>query len=71
MHKYGEERCFDTPISEMGFTGLAVGAAFMGLRPICEMMTFNFSMQSIDHIINSAAKTCYMSGGRVSELSYS
>lgn len=65
MHKYGEERCFDTPISEMGFTGIAVGAAFMGLRPICEMMTFNFSMQCIDHIINSAAKTHYMSGGRI------
>ncbi|VDN30870.1 unnamed protein product [Gongylonema pulchrum] len=65
MQKHGEERCFDTPISEMGFAGLAVGAAFMGLRPICEMMTFNFSMQCIDHIINSAAKTYYMSAGRV------
>lgn len=49
----------------MGFTGLAVGAAFAGLRPVCEFMTFNFSMQAIDHIINSAAKTFYMSAGRV------
>ncbi|KAK6109784.1 Pyruvate dehydrogenase E1 component subunit beta mitochondrial [Brugia pahangi] len=65
MKKYGEKRCFDTPISEMGFAGMAVGAAFLGLRPICEMMTFNFSMQCIDHIINSAAKTYYMSAGRV------
>ncbi|KAM3726698.1 Pyruvate dehydrogenase E1 component subunit beta [Dirofilaria immitis] len=65
MHKFGEKRCFDTPISEMGFAGIAVGAAFMGLRPVCEMMTFNFSMQCIDHIINSAAKTYYMSAGRV------
>ncbi|VDN04509.1 unnamed protein product [Thelazia callipaeda] len=65
LHKYGEKRCIDTPISEMGFAGLAVGAAFLGLRPICEMMTFNFSMQCIDHIINSAAKTYYMSSGRV------
>jgi len=63
--KYGDERIVDTPITEAGFTGLAVGAAFAGLRPICEFMTFNFSMQAIDHIINSAAKTFYMSAGRV------
>ncbi|ETN86723.1 Transketolase, pyridine binding domain protein [Necator americanus] len=63
--KYGDERIIDTPITEMGFTGLAVGAAFAGLRPICEFMTFNFSMQAIDQIINSAAKTYYMSAGRV------
>ena len=53
----------------MGFTGIAVGAAFAGLRPICEFMTFNFSMQAIDQIINSAAKTFYMSAGRVSPTS--
>lgn len=63
--KYGDKRVIDTPITEMGFTGLAVGAAFAGLRPICEFMTMNFAMQSIDHIINSAAKTFYMSAGRV------
>ncbi|KHJ89617.1 Transketolase, pyridine binding domain protein [Oesophagostomum dentatum] len=62
--KYGDDRVIDTPITEMGFTGLAVGAAFAGLRPICEFMTFNFSMQAIDQMINSAAKTYYMSGGR-------
>jgi len=56
----------DTPISEHGFTGLAVGAAMAGLRPILEYMTFNFAMQAIDHIINSAAKTRYMSGGQMS-----
>ncbi|XP_049871035.1 pyruvate dehydrogenase E1 component subunit beta, mitochondrial [Pectinophora gossypiella] len=63
--KYGDKRVWDTPITEAGFTGIAVGAAFAGLRPICEYMTFNFSMQAIDHIINSAAKTYYMSAGRV------
>ncbi len=63
--KYGGDRIIDTPITEMGFTGMAVGAAFAGLRPICEFMTFNFSMQSIDHIVNSAAKTNYMSGGTI------
>ncbi|EPB70872.1 putative pyruvate dehydrogenase E1 component subunit beta [Ancylostoma ceylanicum] len=63
--KYGDDRIIDTPITEMGFTGLAVGAAFAGLRPICEFMTFNFSMQAIDQMINSAAKTYYMSAGRV------
>lgn len=55
----------DTPITEMGFAGMAVGAAFNGLRPVCEFMTFNFALQAIDHIINSAAKTFYMSAGRV------
>ncbi|XP_075430913.1 pyruvate dehydrogenase E1 component subunit beta, mitochondrial [Ascaphus truei] len=64
--KYGDKRIMDTPISEMGFAGIAVGAAMAGLRPICEFMTFNFSMQAIDQVINSAAKTYYMSAGRVS-----
>ncbi|XP_070816014.1 pyruvate dehydrogenase E1 component subunit beta, mitochondrial [Chaetodon trifascialis] len=61
--KYGDKRIIDTPITEMGFAGIAVGAAMAGLRPICEFMTFNFSMQAIDQVINSAAKTYYMSGG--------
>ncbi|NP_001081808.1 pyruvate dehydrogenase E1 beta subunit L homeolog [Xenopus laevis] len=64
--KYGDKRVMDTPITEMGFAGIAVGAAMAGLRPICEFMTFNFSMQAIDQVINSAAKTHYMSGGLVS-----
>ncbi|VDD95412.1 unnamed protein product [Enterobius vermicularis] len=63
--KFGDKRVWDTPITEMGFAGLAVGAAMGGLRPICEFMTFNFSMQAIDQIVNSAAKTFYMSAGRV------
>merc|ERR1711976_910112 len=63
--KYGGKRVWDTPITEMGFAGIAVGAAMAGLRPICEFMTFNFSMQAIDHVINSAAKTFYMSAGTV------
>jgi len=63
--KYGDKRVIDTPITEMGFAGIAVGAAMNGLKPICEFMTFNFSMQAIDHVINSAAKTFYMSGGVV------
>ncbi|XP_029162169.1 pyruvate dehydrogenase E1 component subunit beta, mitochondrial-like [Nylanderia fulva] len=63
--KYGDKRVIDTPITEAGFAGIAVGAAMAGLRPVCEFMTFNFSMQAIDHIINSAAKTFYMSAGRV------
>lgn len=63
--KYGDKRVMDTPITEMGFAGIAVGAAMAGLRPICEFMTFNFSMQAIDQVINSAAKTHYMSAGRV------
>jgi len=63
--KYGDKRVIDTPITEMGFAGIAVGAAMNGLRPVCEFMTFNFSMQAIDQVINSAAKTYYMSGGVV------
>jgi len=63
--KYGDKRVIDTPITEMGFAGIAVGAAMAGLRPICEFMTFNFSMQAIDQVINSAAKTFYMSAGSV------
>ncbi|KAJ3108157.1 pyruvate dehydrogenase E1, beta subunit [Phlyctochytrium planicorne] len=65
LEKYGEKRVIDTPITEMGFAGIAVGAALAGLKPICEFMTFNFSMQAIDHVVNSAAKTRYMSGGTV------
>merc|ERR1711934_709191 len=64
--KYGDKRVIDTPITEMGFAGIAVGAALTGLRPICEFMTFNFSMQAIDHVVNSAAKGKYMSGGQLS-----
>lgn len=64
LEKYGEKRVVDTPITEMGFAGMAVGAAMAGLKPICEFMTFNFSMQAIDHVVNSAAKTHYMSGGK-------
>jgi len=66
LDKFGGERVVDTPITEAGFAGLAVGAALAGLRPICEFMTWNFSMQAIDHIVNSAAKTFYMSGGQQS-----
>ena len=65
LDEFGKKRVIDTPISEHGFTGLAVGAAFKGLFPIVEFMTFNFSMQAIDQIINSAAKTLYMSGGQI------
>ena len=65
LDKFGPERVVDTPITEAGFCGLAVGAAFAGLRPVMEFMTFNFAMQAIDHIINSAAKTHYMSGGQI------
>lgn len=64
LDRFGERRVIDTPITEMGFTGLTVGASLAGLKPVCEFMTFNFAMQSIDHIINSAAKTLYMSGGK-------
>ncbi|MBI5164103.1 MAG: pyruvate dehydrogenase complex E1 component subunit beta [Magnetospirillum sp.] len=64
LDEFGAKRVIDTPITEMGFAGMAVGAAFSGLRPIVEFMTFNFSMQAIDHVINSAAKTLYMSGGQ-------
>jgi len=63
LEEFGPKRVIDTPISEYGFTGIGVGAAFRGLRPIVEFMSFNFAMQAIDHIINSAAKTLYMSGG--------
>ena len=65
LDEFGPERVLDTPITEHGFTGIAVGAAFTGLKPIVEFMTFNFAMQAIDHIINSAAKTLYMSGGQM------
>jgi len=65
LDEFGERRVIDTPITEAGFTGLAVGAAWGGTRPIVEFMTFNFAMQSIDHIVNSAAKTLYMSGGQM------
>jgi pyruvate dehydrogenase E1 component beta subunit len=63
FQKYGEKRVIDTPITEMGFAGIATGAAYQGLRPIVEFMTFNFSMQAIDQIVNSAAKQFYMTGG--------
>lgn len=65
FEKHSEDRVIDTPITEAGFTGLGVGAALYGLRPVVEFMTFNFSMQAIDHIINSAAKIKYMSAGDV------
>jgi pyruvate dehydrogenase E1 component beta subunit len=65
LQEFGPRRVVDTPITEHGFAGLAVGAAFNGLRPVVEFMTFNFAMQAIDHIINSAAKTLYMSGGQM------
>ncbi|HEY1752981.1 MAG TPA: pyruvate dehydrogenase complex E1 component subunit beta [Caulobacteraceae bacterium] len=65
VQEFGEKRVIDTPITEHGFTGLGVGAAMAGLKPIVEFMTFNFAMQAIDQIINSAAKTLYMSGGQV------
>ena len=61
--KYGDKRVVDTPITEAGFTGIATGAALGGIKPICEFMTFNFALQSIDHVINSAAKGHYMSAG--------
>jgi pyruvate dehydrogenase E1 component beta subunit len=65
LDEFGAKRVIDTPITEHGFTGIAVGSAFGGLRPIVEFMTFNFAMQAIDQIINSAAKTLYMSGGQM------
>jgi len=65
LAEFGEKRVIDTPITEQGFAGLAIGSAFAGLRPIVEFMTFNFAMQAIDQIVNSAAKTNYMSGGQV------
>ncbi len=65
LEEFGARRVIDTPITEQGFAGLGVGAAFAGLKPIVEFMTFNFSMQAIDQIVNSAAKTLYMSGGQM------
>lgn len=65
LKEFGPKRIVDTPITEMGFAGLGVGAAFGGLKPIVEFMTMNFAMQAIDHVINSAAKTLYMSGGQM------
>ena len=65
LEEFGSNRVIDTPITEHGFTGLAVGAAFSGIRPIVEFMTFNFAMQALDQIVNSAAKTNYMSGGQI------
>jgi pyruvate dehydrogenase E1 component beta subunit len=65
LEEFGAGRVIDTPITEYGFTGLGVGAAMAGLKPIVEFMTFNFAMQAIDHIINSAAKTLYMAGGQL------
>lgn len=63
FQKYGGKRVIDTPITEMGFAGIATGAAYQGLRPVCEFMTWNFAMQAIDQIVNSAAKQYYMTGG--------
>ena len=65
LEEFGPKRVIDTPITEYGFAGIGTGAAMGGLRPIVEFMTFNFAMQAIDHIINSAAKTNYMSGGQM------
>src|SRR5208283_5392229 len=65
LQEFGARRVVDAPITEYGFAGLGVGAAFAGLKPIVEFMTFNFAMQAIDHIVNSAAKTLYMSGGQM------
>src|SRR5205807_2350384 len=65
LQEFGPRRVVDTPITEHGFAGMATGAAMTGLRPVVEFMTFNFAMQAIDHIINSAAKTLYMSGGQM------
>jgi pyruvate dehydrogenase E1 component beta subunit len=65
LQEFGDRRVIDTPITEYGFAGLGVGAAMAGLKPIVEFMTFNFAMQAIDHLINSAAKTLYMSGGQM------
>jgi pyruvate dehydrogenase E1 component beta subunit len=66
LEEFGDRRVIDTPITEHGFAGIGVGAAFAGLRPIVEFMTFNFAMQAMDHLINSAAKTRYMAGGQLS-----
>jgi pyruvate dehydrogenase E1 component beta subunit len=68
LQKFGADRVRDTPITEAGFAGIGVGSAFMGLKPVVEFMTFNFALQAIDHIVNSAAKTLYMSAGGALEL---
>lgn len=65
LEEFGDRRVIDTPITEMGFAGIGSGAAMAGLKPVIEFMTFNFAMQAIDHIINSSAKTLYMSGGQI------
>ena len=65
LDEFGPSRVVDTPITEYGFAGVGIGAAFAGLKPIVEFMTWNFAMQAIDHIVNSAAKTLYMSGGKM------
>ncbi|MCK5651372.1 MAG: alpha-ketoacid dehydrogenase subunit beta, partial [Gemmatimonadetes bacterium] len=65
LERFGEKRIVDTPISELGFAGMSVGAAMVGLRPIVEFMTFNFSFLALDQVINSAAKMLYMSGGQM------
>ncbi|MCC7037289.1 MAG: pyruvate dehydrogenase complex E1 component subunit beta [Alphaproteobacteria bacterium] len=65
LQEFGDKRVIDTPITEYGFAGIATGAAFAGLKPIVEFMTWNFAMQAIDHVINSAAKTLYMAGGQL------
>ena len=64
LQRFGERRVIDAPIAEMGFAGVGVGAAMVGLRPIIEFMTFNFSLVAIDQIVNNAAKICQMSGGQ-------
>src|SRR5262245_6130512 len=65
LEEFGPMRVVDTPITELGFAGVGVGAAMAGLRPVIEFMTWNFALQAIDQIINSAAKTLYMSGGQM------
>jgi pyruvate dehydrogenase E1 component beta subunit len=64
LKEFGPQRIVDTPIAESGFTGIGIGAAMAGLRPVVEMMTFNFALLALDQIVNSAAKLCYMSGGQ-------
>ena len=71
LQEFGPQRVVDTPITEHGFAGLGVGAALGGLKPIVEFMTFNFAMQAMDQLINSAAKTLYMSGGQIGARSCS
>src|SRR6059036_314092 len=66
LDKFGSARVVDAPISELGFTGLGVGAAMVGLRPVIEMMTWNFALLAIDQVVNAAAKMLYMSGGQFS-----